>query len=45
MKVMKAQRDLLALHGMDKAEFEAATAGCTKGRIAPIRQRDAQPSI
>jgi|TARA_R110002012_G_scaffold66498_3_gene173820 hypothetical protein len=45
VKVMKAQRDLLALDGMDKAEFEAATAGCTKGRIAAIRQRDAQPSI
>ena len=44
-KVMKAQRDLLAQDGMEKEAFEAATAACTKGRIAAIRKRDAQPSI
>ena len=44
-KVMNAQRDLLAQDGMEKEAFEAATAACTKGRIAAIRQRDAQPSI
>ncbi len=44
-KVMKAQRDLLAQGGMEKEAFEAATAACTKGRIAAIRQRDARLSI
>ena len=44
-KVMKAQRDLLTQDSMEKETFEAATAACTKARIAAIRQRDAQPSI
>jgi len=42
---MKAQRDLLAQGGKEKEAFAVATAACTKGRIAAIRQRDARLSI